>query len=56
MLEESVVELGGRTIHLRGLYPIYREEVALLERMGLERFWKHPSYDLYSVTRPNLGR
>lgn len=53
---DSVVELPGRTIHLRGMYPIYREEVRLLESIGLERFWKHPDFDMYEVRRPNLGR
>jgi hypothetical protein len=49
------VKLNDDTIHLSQMYPIYLDEVAVLEEMGLEGFWDHPRYDPYDVTRPSLA-
>jgi hypothetical protein len=41
-------------ITIAGLYPIYKEEIAVFKRLGLEKFWHHPNFDLYSVNRPRV--
>lgn len=38
-------------INLAGVYPIYSSEIPLIQEWGFEKFWDHPDYDLYSVTR-----
>lgn len=52
---QSTIELPTKTIHLIGMYPIYKEEVALLQEIGLKDFMFMPDYDMYSVNRKNLG-
>jgi len=47
------IDVGGPLpVNIAGLYPIYDSERALLDRMGLQRFWDHPNFDLYDVHRP----
>ena len=38
-------------INLTGIYPIYSNEIAKIDTIGLEAFMKHKNYDLYSVKR-----
>ena len=38
-------------IHIAGLYPIHASETKFIEKWGLEKFWKHPAYDMYDVNR-----
>ncbi len=46
------VDVGGsQRINIAGLYPLYDSEIAVLEELGLERFWNDPHFDLYDVHR-----
>lgn len=53
--ESSKIELIDRTIILTGMYPIYKEETELLQKIGLDAFWHLDGFDLYDVKRKNLG-
>lgn len=46
------ITLDYYKVNLVGMYPIYKEEIATISRMGLEKFMKHANYDMYSVSRP----
>lgn len=46
------VDIGADyKINIAGLYPMYSDELEIYEEIGLEKFWHHPDYDNYSVTR-----
>jgi len=38
-------------INIAGLYPMYSDELKIYEDIGLEKFWHHPNFDNYSVSR-----
>lgn len=38
-------------ISIAGLYPIHSSEMEIINKQGLEFFWKHPKLDLYNVNR-----
>ena len=42
-------------INIAGLYPIYASEMELIEKNGLEKFWKHPDFDMYNVNRKPIS-
>lgn len=53
--EDSTVDVGlDLPIHIAGLYPIYEEERAVFDRIGLEAFWNHDDFDPYEVRRPRI--
>ena len=41
-------------INIAGLYPIYASEMEYIEKNGLEKFWKHPNFDMYNVKRKRI--
>jgi hypothetical protein len=41
-------------ISIAGLYPMYADELEAYEKIGLEAFWHHPDFDLYSVNRKRI--
>lgn len=45
------VELARYKVHFSQFYPIYQEEFAAYEQIGLEAFWKHKDFDMYDVKR-----
>lgn len=47
---ERQLKLADRVINFTQLYPIYEEEIEVIERAGIER-WFSGDYDPYSVTR-----
>lgn len=50
--DEAVsVQLGNYKVHFSQLYPIYKEEVAVYQKIGLEAFWKHKDFEMYDVQR-----
>lgn len=53
--EQSKLTLPNKTIFLYGAYPLYPGENELIERVGLEKFWHTPGFDLYNVQRPDLS-
>lgn len=38
-------------INLTALYPLYRNEVDVLNRIGFEKFINHPNFDFYNLKR-----
>lgn len=42
------------TITISGLYPIYSDELDVFSKIGLEKFWHHPDFDVYSVHRKHI--
>ena len=43
-------------INIAGLYPIYASEMEYIEKNGLEKFWKHPNFDMYNVNRKRITK
>lgn len=41
-------------INIAGLYPIYAPEMEYIDKNGLEKFWKHPNFDMYNVNRKRI--
>ena len=41
-------------INLAGMYPIYHEEMSVIDDIGLEAFWHHPAFDLFDINRPTI--
>lgn len=52
--QEQFVELNNYKIHFSQFYPIYRSELKVYKKIGLEAFWKHKDFDLYDVKRPPI--
>ncbi len=53
--EEATFILSDRKIILAGMYPVYREELDLFNKIGVENFFRMKDFDMYDVTRKNLG-
>jgi hypothetical protein len=49
--EDAAVALSNYKVSFSQFYPIYREEVPVYERIGLEAFWKHKDFDMYDISR-----
>jgi hypothetical protein len=49
--EMVTVQMSGYTVHFSQFYPIYREELPVYEKIGLEAFWKHKGFDMYDISR-----
>jgi hypothetical protein len=45
------VQLNDYKIHFSQFYPIYRREVEIYEKIGLEAFWKHQDFEMFNVAR-----
>jgi len=41
-------------IYIKGIYPIYSSEIEVMPKLGFEKFWKHPNFDLYNVNRKRI--
>jgi len=53
--EKASLQLSRYKVHLSQLYPIYRSELELYGKIGLESFWKHPGFDMYDVDRKPMA-
>jgi hypothetical protein len=53
--EEAAIVLPDRRINIVQLYPIYEEEIELIQREGVGSFFARDNLDLSDVRRPNLG-
>lgn len=53
---ECRIEVGELPINVVGLYPIYTDEAALLQKVGLERFWNEGDWDPFDVRRPDRSK
>jgi hypothetical protein len=51
--EQSKFVLPDRTVHLVGLYPLYDDEIAIYDRVGLKAFWHA---DGFEMDNPKRGR
>lgn len=47
----QTVQMNDYKIHFSQFYPIYRSELTVIEKIGLERFWKHPGFNMYDIKR-----
>jgi Suppressor of fused protein (SUFU) len=54
--EQAKLTLPNKMVFLYGAYPLYPGETELIERIGLEKFWNLPGFDLYDVKRPDLSK
>ncbi|WP_240421194.1 suppressor of fused domain protein [Paenibacillus periandrae] len=48
------IETTNLPIFLTGMYPIYKEEVELINEIGLKEFWFSNGFDLYNPKRVNI--
>ena len=51
--EQSTFVLPDRIVNLVGMYPIYDDEIAIYDRVGLEAFWHA---DGFEMSNPRRGR
>ncbi|MDR2269636.1 MAG: suppressor of fused domain protein [Sphingobacterium sp.] len=50
------IDIGtGYNIYIKGIYPIYTTEIDIMPKLGFEKFWKHPKFDLYNVNRERIN-
>lgn len=54
--EEYTIELPDYKVFLSGMYPLYKEEVNLYNKIGLKDFWHLDGFDMYNVNRINLAK
>ena len=52
--DDSLIDVGGRVVHFKGVYPMYDEELEVYKQAGLERFLKSEGFDLYDTQRPKV--
>jgi len=52
--EVQAVEVNDYKIHFSQFYPIYRSELQLYGKIGLENFWKHKDFALFDPKRPPI--
>ena len=53
--EQATIQLPTKTVHLVGMYPLYKEEIELYYKIGLKDFWHLDGFDMYNIGRKNLG-
>jgi hypothetical protein len=49
------ISLGNDKIELMGVFPLYHDEVSLIQKIGIRKFTGLTEYSLFSVTRPDLS-
>jgi hypothetical protein len=52
--EVQTVQLNDYKVHFSQFYPIYRSELEVYRKIGLERFWKHDGFAMYDPKRPPI--
>jgi hypothetical protein len=45
------IKLDYYSVNIVGMYPIYKEEISTIQRIGLEQFMKHHDYNMFAVNR-----
>jgi hypothetical protein len=53
---EAAIELPDRKVNIVQLYPIYEDEIPLVEREGVGAFFGREDVDFSDVHRPNVGQ
>ena len=48
------IQLNDYKVHLSQFYPIYKSELALYSKIGLEAFWKHKDFSMYDPKRKSI--
>jgi hypothetical protein len=51
----QALQVNDYKIHFSQFYPIYRSELEVYRKIGLERFWKHEGFAMYDPKRPPIG-
>lgn len=51
---QTTLVMPDYNIFLKGLYPIYPQEIEVYHNIGLEAFWHHANFDMYNVNRPQV--
>ena len=52
---DAVLQMPDYKIFLNGMYPIYKEEIAVFNEIGLKEFWHHENFKMYDVNRKRIG-
>src|SRR5437868_166283 len=53
--DQARVILDDRTINIVQAYPIYEEEISVIEQIGAQSFFMQEAVDFYDVQRKNTG-
>lgn len=49
------IEIGtDYRVCIAGLYPMFSDEMPVLDKIGLKDFWHHENFDLYDVNRDRI--
>lgn len=56
IIEEPEIEVEGEKIRLMGMYPIYKEEIELISKIGPDEFWKLLGFNMFNTNRDNLAK
>jgi len=49
--DQMAVRLNDYICNIAGMYPMFTSEIAIYDRLGLEKFWHLPDWDPLSVLR-----
>lgn len=52
--EQATFQLPDRVIHLKGMYPLYDEEIETYNKIGLKAFWHSEGFELYKPGRSRI--
>ena len=52
--EALKLRLPTKTVNLSGMYPIHAGEIELMQKIGLEEFWRRSEIDMHEVTRADV--
>jgi hypothetical protein len=53
--EQSRFVLPEGTVNLVGLYPLYEDEIAIYDRIGLEAFWHADGFEMHNPKRSHVS-
>ena len=52
--DQSQFDLGGKPINLVAMYPLYDDEIAIYDRVGLKAFWHADGFELDNPGRQRV--
>ncbi|WP_394779307.1 suppressor of fused domain protein [Undibacterium sp.] len=52
--EQARFELPDRIINLVGVYPVYDDEIAIYDKIGLKEFWHAEGFEMYNPNRARV--
>jgi hypothetical protein len=53
--EQSKFTLPDRIVNLIGVYPVYDDEIAIYDRIGLKAFWNADGFEMYNPKRDRIS-